>query len=202
MVATFPARRGIEVPRVQSLTTRMATSWWRVKGSLYMALGILGLLLFAVGIIIGVSYYVGWPYYEPANLPIFAALCTPTALVPGIIFLFLGRKANRREKELIEFSSWVKTYRRISIAELARKLGKQEVEAEKVLIEVVDRGLVPGFIDRSTNEFILQAAVGQELFVETCPRCHGNLQRRYFQGETVQCPYCHSVISVPPTRPI
>ncbi|TLZ76709.1 MAG: hypothetical protein E6K11_10830 [Methanobacteriota archaeon] len=179
----------------------MATSWWRVKGSLYIALGILGLLLFAVGIIIGVSYYVGWPYYEPANLPIFAALCTPTALVPGILFLFLGRKANRREKELIEFSSWVKTYRRISLAELARKLGKQEIEAEKVLIEVVDRGLVPGFIDRSTNEFILQAAVGQELFIETCPRCHGNLQRRYFQGETVRCPYCQSVISAPPPRP-
>ena len=182
-------------------TTHMATSWWRVKGSLYIALGILGLILFAVGIIIGVSYYVGWPYYEPANLPIFAALCTPTALVPGILFLFLGRKANRREKELIEFSSWVKTYRRISLAELARKLGKQEIEAEKVLIEVVDRGLVPGFIDRSTNEFILQAAVGQELFIETCPRCHGNLQRRYFQGETVRCPYCQSVISAPPPRP-
>src|SRR5256712_4008325 len=179
----------------------MATSWWRVKGSLYIALGSLGLSLLGVEIIMGVSYYVGWPYYEPANLPIFAALCTPTALVPGILFLFLGRKANRREKELIEFSSWVKTYRRISLAELARKLGKQEIEAEKVLIEVVDRGLVPGFIDRSTNAFILQAAVGQELVIETCPRRHGHLQRRYFPGETVRGPDCQSVISPPPPRP-
>src|SRR5437879_13915354 len=106
MVATFPARRGIEVPRVQSLTTRMATSWWRVKGSLYIALGILGLLLFAVGIIIGVSYYFGWPYYEPANLPIFAALSTPTALVPTSLFLFLGSETNRRKKERIKCTSW------------------------------------------------------------------------------------------------
>src|SRR2546428_5262712 len=118
----------------------MPTSWWRAKGSLYIALGILGLLLFAVGIIIGVSYYVGWPYYEPANLPIFAALCTPTALVPGILFLFLGRKANRRAQELIEFSSWVKTYRRISLAELARKLAKQEIEPGKGRTELHDRG--------------------------------------------------------------
>lgn len=180
----------------------MATSWWRVKGSVYWTLGILGLLAFVIGIAIGISYVVGVPYYEPSAFVLLAGLCTPGALAPGLLFIYLGRKAKRREKELIEFSSWVKTYRRISIAELARKLGKPEIEAEKVLIEVVDRGLVPGFIDRSTNEFILQSAVGQELFIETCPRCHGNLQRRYFQGETVRCPYCQSVIAAPPPRPL
>jgi hypothetical protein len=147
-----------------------------------MTLGVLALLTFAVGIGIGISYVVGVPYYQPSNFPLIAGLCIPTALVPGLLFVYLGRKANRREKELIEFSSWVKTYRRISLPELARKLGKREIEAEKVLIEVVDRGLVPGFIDRTTNEFILQSAVGQELFIETCPRCHANLQRRFFQG--------------------
>lgn len=178
----------------------MATSWWRLKGSVCMTLGVLGLLTFAIGIGIGVSYVVGVPYYAPSNFALLAGVCTPGALAPGLLFIYLGRKANRREKELIEFSSWVKTYRRIGIPDLARKLGKQEFETEKILVEVVDRGLVPGFIDRSTNEFILQAAVGQELFIETCPRCHGNLQRRYFQGETVQCPYCHSVISAPPAR--
>lgn len=179
----------------------MATNWWRMKGSVYLTLGVFFLLAFAVGIIVGISYYVGYPYRDPGNLPLLAAVCTPTALAPGLIFVYLGRNANRREKELIEFSAWVKTYRRIAVPDLARKLGKQEIEAEKVLIEVVDRGLVHGFIDRATNEFVLQEAVGQELIIETCPRCNANLQRRYFAGETVRCPYCDSVISAPPTRP-
>ena len=60
---------------------------------------------------------------------------------------------------------------------------------------VVDRGLLKGFIDRDTDEFVLQEAVGQENFVDTCPRCGANLQRRFFRGETVTCPYCHTVIT-------
>jgi hypothetical protein len=179
----------------------MATSWWRVKGSLFTTLGVLLLLAFAIGIAIGISYVLGTPYYEPSNFPLIAGFCTPTALLPGLILIYLGRKASRHEQELIEFSAWVKAYRRIGLAELARKLGKQEFDSEKILIETVDRGLVHGFIDRNTNEFVIQEAVGQELFIDTCPRCRANLQRRYLPGETVQCPYCESVISGPPGRP-
>ncbi len=178
----------------------MPSSWWRVKGSVYSTVGVLLLLLFAFGIVVGVAYFFGYPYYQPENLPLLAAVCTPTALVPGIVLLVLGRKANRREKELVEFSAWVRTYRRIGLGELARKLGKREYEAEKVLVECVDRGLVKGFIDRSTNEFVIQEAVGQEFFLETCPRCGANLQQRFLQGETVRCPYCQAVIVGPPSR--
>jgi len=178
----------------------MPSSWWRVKGSVYTTIGALFLILFAFGIVVGVSYYFGYPYYQPGNLPLFVSLCTPTALLPGIVLLLLGRKANLREKELVEFSAWVRTYRRIGLGELARKLGKREYEAEKILVECVDRGLVKGFIDRSTNEFVLQEAMGQEFFLETCPRCGANLRQRFLQGETVRCPYCQAVIVSPPSR--
>lgn len=170
---------------------------WRAKDTVYLALAVLFFLTFALGVIIGVSYSLGYPRYDPGFLPIITATCVPTSLVPGVIFLYLGRRARETEKSLVEFAAWVKTYRRISMADLARKLGKAPYEAERVLIQVVDRGLVPGFIDRSTDEFVLQSAVGQEQFIDRCPRCNGNLQRRYFQGETVRCPYCQSVIVGP-----
>ena len=95
----------------------------------------------------------------------------------------------------MEFTAWVKTYRRIGLRDLAAKLGKSQYEAEQLLVTVVDRGLLKGFIDRDTDEFVLQEAVGQENFVDTCPRCGANLQRRFFPGETVTCPYCHAVIT-------
>ncbi len=176
----------------------MPSSWWRVKGSLYLTLGVLLLLAFALGILIGVSYYVGWPYYAPGNLTLFAALCTPTALLPGLLLLFLGRKARKNEKDLVEFTAWIKTYRRIGLADLAAKLGKNQVDAEKLLIRSVDQGLLKGFIDRATNEFVLQEAVGQENFIDACPKCGANLRKRYFLGETVVCPYCQSVVVAPP----
>jgi len=173
----------------------MPSNLWRVKGKLYLTVGVLLLLTFAVGVLIGVSYLYGYPYYEPSNFPVITGVCIPTALVPGLILILLGRRASLREKELIEFTAWVRTYRRIRLADLAAKLGKPQYEAEKILVAVVDRGLLKGFIDRSTDEFVLQEAVGQESFLDTCPRCGANLQKRYFLGETVMCPYCHAVIA-------
>ncbi len=179
----------------------MPSSLWRVKGRLYLSLGVLLLLTFVVGVIIGIAYYVGYPYYAPGNLPVITAVCIPTALVPGILLTLLGRKASLREKELVQFTAWVKTYRRIGLRDLAAKIGKPQYETEQVLVTAVDRGLLKGFIDRSTDEFVLQEAVGQENLIETCPRCGANLQKRFFLGETVTCPYCQSVIATQGSRP-
>lgn len=179
----------------------MPTNAWRVKGRLYLTVGVLFLLLFVVGVIIGVSYLYGYPYYAPENFPLITGVCVPTALVPGLVLIVLGRRASLKEKELIEFTAWVKTYRRISLADLATKLGKPQMEAEQLLVTVVDRGLLKGFIDRSTDEFVLQDAVGQEAFLDTCPRCGANLQKRYFLGETVTCPYCQTVIASKAPKP-
>lgn len=141
------------------------------------------------------SYLLGFPRYDPGVAAPIAGLCTFTALVPGLLFVFFGLKARKRESELVEFSAWVRTYRRIGLADLARKLGKSELETEKVLVGAVDKGLVPGFIDRATNEFVVQEAIGQEVYVETCPHCGGRVQQRYLAGETIRCPYCQSVIT-------
>lgn len=95
------------------------------------------------------------------------------------------------------FAAWVQTYRRISMKDLANKLGKPPQETERIMLECVEKGLVRGFIDRSTDEFVLQEAAGVEHYVANCPGCGNSLQRRYLDGETVQCPYCGTVIAGP-----
>ena len=176
----------------------MVEESWRKKDTRYFFLSGLFLITGILGILIGVAYALGWPSYDPSALPVFGTLCSIVGIAPGILFLFLGLKAHTLEAELIEFSAWIKTYRRISLADLSRKLGKPAFESEKLLVQVVDRGLVKGFIDRQSDEFILQEAVAQEQFIDRCPRCNANLQQRFLLGETVRCPYCHSVIVGPP----
>ncbi len=65
------------------------------------------------------------------------------------------------------------------------------------MLDCVEKGLIRGFIDRSTDEFVLQEAAGVEHFVANCPGCSNSLQRRYLDGETVKCPYCGTVIAGP-----
>ena len=178
----------------------MGEDSWRKKDTRYFFLSGLFLITGVLGILIGVAYSLGWPSYDPGALPVFGALCTIVGIAPGILFLILAVKSRSLEENLVEFSAWIKTYRRISLADLSRKLGKPAFESEKLLVQVVDRGLVKGFIDRTTDEFILQEAAGQEQFIDKCPRCNANLQQRFLLGETVKCPYCQSVIVGPPLK--
>ncbi|MGQ0797135.1 MAG: PCI domain-containing protein [Methanobacteriota archaeon] len=170
-------------------------SWWRAKDSVYLTFGVLLLIAFSLGIASGVSYYFGFPRYDPGFVWQISLVCVPAALLPGLLLLFLGFRARRVERDFVEFAAWVKTYRRIGMKDLAQKLGRPEVEVEKMLIHAVDRGLAKGFIDRGTDEFVLTEAIGQEHYLETCPRCGANLRKRYFLGETVTCPYCNAVIT-------
>jgi len=173
-------------------------SWWRAKDAVYLTLGVLLLLAGVLGIVIGFAYRYGVPYYDPSVLPVLTAVCVPTAFVPGAIFLLLGLRARRVARELVEFSAWVRTYRRVRLDELARKLGKTTLETERILVQVMDRGLVKGFLDRTTDEFVIQEAIVQQQFIANCPRCNADLQKQYLVGETVRCPYCNAVIVASP----
>ena len=168
------------------------------RGTAALIVGIVlllvGALFLAVGAVEGVTGFSGIGMlflYEVL------ALCLPTTVVPGIVLVVYGLKWRRSGEDLAAFAAWVKTYRRISMKDLANRLGKPPKDTERIMLECVEKGLVHGFIDRSTDEFVLQEAAGVEHFVATCPGCSNSLQRRYLDGETVQCPYCGTVIAGP-----
>lgn len=177
------------MPEDGEMRTSKPAESWRAKDTIYLVLG--SLLL--IGGIVGItaeSVAEPSPSYRLWGL----VLCGATGVVPGLLLLILGWKARQEEKLLVEFSTWVKTYRRVPMNDLARNLGKTRFETEKILVQAVDRGLVRGIIDRSTDEFVLQESVGQQIFVDKCPRCAAKVGRWFFPEERFVCPYCNQVI--------
>ena len=72
-----------------------------------------------------------------------------------------------------------------------RRLGRSGLKISSLVLGTLNFGNPTSkeeaiqIIDRATEEFVLQEAVGQEQFIENCPRCGANVRRRYFLGETV-----------------
>ena len=70
---------------------------------------------------------------------------------------------------LTEFATWMKTYRRISLDDLAKKLGTTPMQTERTLAQAIERGLLKGVVDRSTDEFVVQRTEAQQICIRTCP---------------------------------
>lgn len=129
--------------------------------------------------------------------PILAYICIPGGVLPGAIAVLLGVIEYHREKQLKEFATWLETYRRIRMDELARKVGKTPMEAERLLNRAIELKYVAGVVDRSTDEFVLAEAEKQQVFVERCPHCGGVVNRWAFPEERFPCPYCNVAVEVP-----
>ncbi len=129
--------------------------------------------------------------------PILAYICIPGGVLPGAIAVLFGVVEWHREKALKEFATWLQTYRRIRMDELARKVGKTPMEAERLLNRAIELKYVAGVVDRSTDEFVLAEAEKQQVFVERCPHCGGVVNRWAFPEERFPCPYCNVAVEVP-----
>jgi hypothetical protein len=131
------------------------------------------------------------------DIPLFLYVCGPITIIPGVIAIAVGVRQWRRERAVVDFANWVRSQRRIQMDVMAQRLGRTRFETEKLLGRAIGEGLVTGAIDRTTDEFVSQAAVKQEHFVGRCANCGGNVDRWYFPEERVTCPYCERVVPVP-----
>lgn len=143
---------------------------------------------------ISLSYLFGWSEKNVSAAINIIGVCTVITLIPGIIFLYFGLKSSRERREIVELVSYLKTYRRINLSDLAKKLSKNEFETEKIIMKCVDRKLVDGFIDRASNEFLIRKAMEEEVVIEKCPHCGASMSERFLKGESVKCNYCDSII--------
>src|SRR5438132_274010 len=123
-----------------------------------------------------------------------AVLCSSTGIVPGLLVLLLGLRAREEEKTLVACSAWIKTYRRIPLNDLAKNMGKTRFETEQVLAAAVERRLVEGIVDRTTDEFVVKESIGQQIFVDQCPHCGAAIHRWFLPEDRLICSHCNQPI--------
>lgn len=153
---------------------------WQLMFYLAMAgFFFIGMLLFT-GLVSGVFFIYG--------------ICVPLIFFPSIICLFLGMRGRKKAKKLEQVAGMIKAYRRISISELARKLNVSEFEAENMVGEMQKKGLLDGFIDRTTGEYVTKGAMGQELKAASCPKCGAPSDKIRLVGESLVCSFCNARI--------
>jgi hypothetical protein len=111
-------------------------------------------------------------------------------LLPATLLILLGRKASREEEQLKSIASIIKSYRRITLSEIAGKLNITIPQAESYLSKVLSLNLIKGNFDRTTDEFFTEDAKAQKLEFRFCPGCGAPLDRVYLEGETVKCQNC------------
>lgn len=128
--------------------------------------------------------------------PFLVYICVPGGVLPGAIAVLFGVVEWRREKQLKGFATLLGTYRRIRMDELARKIGKTDMETDRLLTKAIELKYVDGVVDRATGEFVLAEAEKQQVFVERCPHCGGVVNRWSFPEERFPCPYCSVAVEV------
>lgn len=116
-------------------------------------------------------------------------------IIPGVRLYMSGVKLSKLEENLKQLATLVKTYRRISLTEVAKKFGISELEAEKWLNSAIELNLVKGNMDRATGEFFVSESLGEMKKVSFCPNCGTSLAQVIYQGETGKCPSCGSLLS-------
>ena len=142
---------------------------------------------------------------------IVGGVCTVMCLVPAIILLSMVFRSEKQVKGSQDLASLLRIYRRIKLDELARKMGKSEIEVEKDIVDAIQTGMVQGYIDRTTNEFFTKESLNQQMEVRDmatlkCSACNGPLPASYSRGQTFQCPHCgvsaQVVDKLPPPPPL
>lgn len=118
-------------------------------------------------------------------------LCTVIFLIPGIILFVWGYKLGQKEKELEKLAGYLKSYRRIKISDVAKKLGKSEYETEQLIAKIVEDGLIKGYVDRTSGEFFTHQSLFHEVDrPDKCPNCGASMYTRVLSGENAVCDYC------------
>ena len=115
--------------------------------------------------------------------------------IPGAILLIQGKKNNRLQSETKSLAALVQTYRRITLRDLAGKLGTTESRAEFLLSRAISMNLVEGNFDRTTGEFFTLDSMDEKAKLRFCPSCGAPLDKVYLAGETIKCGACGAIFS-------
>ncbi len=153
---------------------------------------ILGALFLFVGIFAVASGF-DKGVREDINIGFIMSIFSLAIIIPGVRLYIAGMRLSKLEENLKQLAALIKTYRRISITEIAAKFSLTEIKAERLLNTAIDLKLINGNMDRSTGEFFLADSQNDIKKVSFCPNCGASLNKVIFKGETGKCQACGSL---------
>ena len=115
----------------------------------FFAIAILAIWLFCIGAAIS-------GYFDDRDVGSMVEMmvcCTLPLFVPGIVLIFLGRKWQKDDKKVLRAATIMRTYKDIHAKQVAAKMGVPIEEAEELMAQAIDSGLVDGVIDPRTGGF-------------------------------------------------
>ena len=145
----------------------------------------------------GMLVFMGLFVVLAAPVSFLVNLCLAGGVFPGSLLILYGVVVWRKDRILDDFAAFVTNYRRIRVDDLATKIGKTRFETERLLAKATDREFLKGYIDRATDEFVVQTPAKDQVYVGECPNCGGRVDRWAFVDEVMQCPYCEAGVPLP-----
>jgi len=163
----------------------------KTAGIVIISAGTLLLFIAVFGVVSGLDKGVR----EDINTGLIIGAFSLAIIIPGVRLYISGAKLSKLEENLKQLASLVKTYRRISISEIAKKLNVNEMEAEKLLNTAIDLDLISGNMDRITGEFFISESLEEIKKISFCPNCGASLTQVIHKGETAKCYACGSMFN-------
>lgn len=156
----------------------------------------LGILILFVGLsILGISISV---FFDP-EIKLSDSLLVLFMDIPiialGGYFMYRSIKIGEKEKTIQTAANIITSYRRIKLNELARLLKVKEEQLNEILAQAIGKGLVKGYVDRSSGEFFTEESMNQKVDYKFCPFCGAALESTFLSGETIKCARCDQLLS-------
>jgi hypothetical protein len=163
----------------------------KTSGIIIITAGALLLFVAIFGVVSGFDKGVR----EDVNIGFIIGGFSLAIIIPGIKLYLSGVKLSKLEENLKQLAALVKTYRRISLTEIAKKFSINEMEAEKLLNTAIDLDLISGNMDRTTGEFFVAESLNEIKKISYCPNCGASLTQVIHKGETGKCSACGSLFN-------
>lgn len=127
--------------------------------------------------------------------------------VPGVTTLWRLHRQRQEEAFRGQLLGYVKSLDAFTVEELARKIGRTELEAEGLVAGLIQGGEGAPGVDlvfhRKSRQYMHRKRLHQSHHVfSRCPTCGAALGAQIlFEGEQVACQYCDSPLGVPQAAP-
>ena len=112
--------------------------------------------------------------------------------VPGLWLCIRGRKQQKHDALHQQLSGYFKSHDSFTVTEMAKKIGKTEIETEQLIFCLIEANTLDLVFHRPSRKYFNTNRLHRKFQqVNRCPSCGATLKREItFDDEIVSCQYC------------